>query len=859
MTLDQEVSLSGGQHQCASEELLLAALEELLRETHTPAEFAERLRHHPVVADCRSCRFILIRREACKRSYRTFESSTICRHVVASQPRAWPPGQRWPELEALAEDALGARDEGGARRFTATLRDLAAVAPTEQHWARRLRQTWRYLSEHVRARASTAQLGMAACLNNDTRLFAEACRRASLGGEAEGEAAPEADRVIWESAASYLERTDFDLLDEPLASSERPSGIRGAIGDVDVTPLRFAHPPRLPRVPVQPTSANPATEPEPFNPGVAFRMARSIEDAAAKLEELEATATRVCTDISRGGFPFAAVSMIRFDDRTIEAIAGCGVATEWVGRVRHPVHLHLPIESQDIQSNIVLSCKAEMVEPTDSRLDPFVRDHFKHTHRRYFIPLVMAYDEQGRYIDELDKCRWEKVDSQLWQLQIFHAPEVTVRVFGTLEVGIADDAGPRVVEFLRLANQSLKQAIEIYRCTMARVFDTIVTLVRRLSGAKSATLHYGLLDGERMDWSAHYCFRSELGKAPCLMTPANQEGAIGGNPRPGGLGETAIRKNRPRTRAGQKLLDSNPKIHAEGIRSMVALPLRPLPARPRAAGAEAVVGVVFLHRVEAEDVPDSDMYWIWFLMQRAAAAVRLAEMYGEERDRRFQLIGQHKAAKAMLQAVDESSDQLGQLLTGSMLNLSGADLGMLFRVRTGQDPCEIEMPCRAGKRFEDEMLDRLVIDLVREVAKMDAPYFFGPELLSRKARGRLLSTNGGLGGALLHAGRFVDAEQINFLGVLPIPYDTDVTAVLVLAYRRATGPRRAERRHLELLASSATAALKMGRIVGEGADAKRFASRVEEMLEAMDPAPPSMPPSARNVTSSQLVAPLPRH
>jgi hypothetical protein len=540
------------------------------------------------------------------------------------------------------------------------------------------------------------------------------------------------------------------------------------------------------------------------------------------------------------GFPFAAVSLIRIEDGTIEAIAGAGAATEWVGRVRHPIHQDLPPETQDIQSNIVLTCRAEMVEPSDARLDPFVRDHFKHTERRYFIPLLIAYDHKGRYIECSEECHWERVEESRWLLQVRHQPGVTIRVFGTLEIGIGT-RGARMDDLLELANGALHSARQIYACTVARVFDTVVTLIRKLSGAKSATLHHGREEGETIRWAAHYCFRSELGKAPCLMTPANREGTIGGNPRPGGLGELAMHAGRPRTRAGEELRQSNPVIYAEGIRSMVALPLRCAPE----------MCVVFLHREEAEKIRPLEMRWIWFLARRAAASIRIARAYTEERDRRFELIGQHKAAKAMFEAVDEPPHKLAKVLTGSMLNLSTADIGLLFRVdgALGDD----SPPCRDGKRCAHEDLDYALVRLVREAASIGSPCFFGPELLSVGARARLPSATHGLGSALRDAGAFLDAEGINFLEILPLKYDTEVMGVLVLAYRRSTAPRSTERRNLELVASTASVALMMGTTVGEDAAAKQFASRVGQVFEALDPPPPSVSPSFRSRELQQLV------
>lgn len=794
MTLDREAPMlrRSGKHRCATEADLSAELERLLGKARTPREFSEQLKTVSALGGCRPCHVRIMdlaiaranrERDSLKRRFERYSPSTICRLILESRPRAWPPERRWPELEAVAESAAPLGNPSGGATLTRTLRNLLASAVEEPSVRPRVEEVVRYLRQHLLTHSSLDQLSWAGCLARDESLLVEAFRRAHDEiEEDEPEAECVDEQLVWDSAFEFLGESGLTAHDRPTWPPERQVSETRELAT---------------NVAARAREASLVRSQKAFNPKVAFRYATSIENSVANLAELESTATQVCAEVVEQGFPFAGVSLIRLDQRTIEAIAGYGDAAEWVGRVRHPIHPDLPLAAQDIQCHVALSERAEMVEPTDPRLDPFVRDHFRHTARRYFIPLLIAYDEYGRHIHAPNNYRWVVVEGQNWQLRVVHPPGATVRVFGTLEVGISNASQPSLDEFLRLANFSLERASAIYRCTLARVFDTIVTLIRRLSGSKTATLHHGRRGEDGIRWAAHYCFRSESGKAPCLMSPANREGAIGGNPRPGGLGETCIHEGQPVVRRGEELRNSNPLIYAENIRSMVALPMF--------AGTE--VGVVFLHREDEAGVPKSLMLWVMFLVDRASAAILQARSYTEERRRRFQLMGQQKTARALFEAVGKSS-KLEDFITGSLLNLSSADLALLYRVRAGY--CDAAPWSSAGFRMGKVQLDRTIAPLIQRVAHTGAARLFR---VSDWHECESLPEGDGMKAALIGARRFTLAERVNYLGILPIG-----STVLVFAYRRTSEPARSEQRNLEQLASTVSVALEMGRTLASKQD-----------------------------------------
>jgi len=800
MSLESPASVSP--HRCAKDHVLKRLLGQLSRECELSAEFSLRLNSSPVVAECTRCQFKLMRlaceqadeeRDACSARFGTYSPEEIADLLLSSQPRPWPPSGRWPELEALADPSVSRQRLETTTKLTATLRHLVTKARGSNSSFERVLAAWSHVRRAVRERASSADLGMAACLANDMSLLAAAFRQANVdegddGPEATGEA-PSA----WEVACDALGDLSLALISGPRVSEV-------CVGQLSES-LTLGH--SLPRAPKLPRGVGRRSV-RHLNPRIAFRFARSIDSSVSRLDQLEDVATRVCSEVvEKLRYTFAGVSLVRIDDGTIEAIAGSADAAHWVGRVRHPIHPDLPLSAQDIQCHVVLNCCAELVKPDDPRLDPFVKDHFGHKVRRYFIPLLVAYDTHGHHVEDSRRCEWKVDDTQPWRLCVAHSSDITLRVFGTLEVGIKDGAVPTLEEFLRLANWSLQKSFDVYGCTLDRVFDTIITTIRSLARADKATLHHGRREPRGIRWDAS--FTRQAGE-PTRLVPASEWSSSDNRLR--ALGEAAIDTARPQMRA--------PGPYEASTASILALPIL--------AGVD--VGTVLLHSSATHTISESELEWLSFLAERASAAIRMARAYADERDRRFQLIGQLKTAKAMFEHT--SPDDLDKLLTNSTLNLSSADVALLYRI--SGDAAGPTLLCRAGRRLASTGLDEHVESLVDELVLLDKACLLGPELLVHNGADALLHADG-LQRAIRTASRFTEAERATFLGVLPLRDARSQRAVLVLVYRRATEPQPSEQRQLELFASTACLALDFDQAAQVAAE-PTFRSHVGHVLDA---------------------------
>jgi len=337
---------------------------------------------------------------------------------------------------------------------------------------------------------------------------------------------------------------------------------------------------------------------------------------------------------------------------------------------------------------------------------------------------------------------------------------------------------------------------------LPHVLDAIVTVVRRMMRAHSATLHLGRRNSQgNVSWNADYCFRSNAEKAVSWLSPSDcMDGDIGGTPRPNGLGEEALRKQEWGRREGDELAQHNPQIRDQGYHSMTAFPLF--------AGAN--VGLIYVHQKEPRHPSHGEMRLIEFVIERASSCIRVARAYTAERDRSAQILGQLKTANALSVEVRRPLEERGKLATGSLLELTAADLSLLFRV---QKNGELAFPASGISLGTAD--DRLLIrPLIRRAAETGEPQFYsyqdleqpleredGSDAAARSRSDELAE--------LARARAFLEHERIRYLAVLPLRPDRKETLVAVLVFRREFELEPVEREHLSLLASTVTSALDM--------------------------------------------------
>jgi hypothetical protein len=774
-------------HECVSPQALRALLEQLLREVKTPREFAQNLAR-TAVGQCPRCSAALLdlaisradlRRRRLSSYFATSEAPGIFEGLVGSSPQTWPPDSRWPEVEAFASTC-----ESRSAESTVLLSVMARLVGEIERSTDRARQAQKArvaLRDCLRARAEPVDLALAGLLCDNGSIEAEAYRRQSF----QDETSPESSSGVWRRAERVLSPDD----DEPRLESlcvpvgQRRDNVR------KVTP-RSAH-----------------------------RYGQAIEAATIHLKDLEASATRLCADTVARGYPFAAVSIVRLEDGVIESIAGCGEAARWVGRARHPIHAHVPLAAQDVQAHVVLTGHAELVFHHDTRLDPFLKSRFKHQLPRFFIPLAVAYDDKGHQIN--DACTWKPVPQKGGLLALDTPEGAVVRVFGTIEVGIIRRGDQSLARFIELANFITAEAGNVYRCTLGRVFDTVVTVIRALANANSATLHLGRKCGGEVRWYADHCFRRDALRAPCMLSPSGfAEGTVGGTPRPGGLGAEALAAGKPRTRSGADLEQTNPAIYREGIRSMTAFPLF--------VGNE--VALVYVHHRQAIELDAQERFWINTVARRAAHNIRMTTAYLEERNLRTHINGQMSTMNDLFETAQSDPASVRGLITGGLLNISAADFVVLCSTR--HDRVDLPEATWAGRLLADKRYQSFLAPLIQGVAGAAEPLLLGEEGLKTIISPACASATEL---ALGRAAQFFEHEKVRSLAAVPLKGADDLSAVLLVCWRRPVELKQFEQRLLEFINSTVLLALEQAETTVSGNSLLVVAAMVEKVISSLSP------------------------
>lgn len=748
-----------GPHVCLDEDQLRPLVKRLLHAHRQPEDFLAATLAEPRVGGCERCHAHVLwiagtladdEREACVSRFERASPAQVCFGVKSSHPRAWPPVPRWPEVEAVVDS----RRVGAGSRFLEVLCSLQADSTRDETSSHALM----FLRDYLRCNASPPELALAGVLAGSPRLQARAYRQQG--------AACETSESRWDEAAEHLDPSSH--ASSAPAEARRTTTRALAQRRARVTPRR------------------------------ALGFANVIDNAVSHLDQLEAVASQLCSETTRRGYAYSVVNLVRIEEGTIEAVAGTGESAKWVGRVRHPIHPKQVFPKQDIQCDIVLNERAELVPPNDDRLDPFIQKHFAHVLPRFFIPLVVVYDARGVAINS--KCAWRPVpNARNPTLELDVPPGSVARIFGTIEIGInAHQVDEAVDDFVSLAMFATKRAPELYRCTLANVLDKIVFVVRRLLQAPSATLHLGKVCDGGVRFYADYCFRSDARRAiSWLSASEHTNGDIGDTPRPDGLGIEALMVHKPRTRRGTLLAMSNPKIWNQGYTSMTAFPFF--------AGRE--VGLLYLHQREEQEPDFEEMPWVKFVVERAARVIRVAMAYAAERHRCSQILGQLKAVNALSGSAHLKEEERERLATGSMLGLSAADMTLLFRV--GGRRREGRPTCSSGIKLgpaSDQCLLARIVDSVAESAQ--SRYLSRKDIEGALALGEVAANSDAeLAAHIASAAPFLLRERIRYLAAIPVSCDSRVSAVLVLAYRRGIDLSESERRHLELVVSSVSLAL----------------------------------------------------
>ena len=422
----------------------------------------------------------------------------------------------------------------------------------------------------------------------------------------------------------------------------------------------------------------------------ALECVDTIEQSAGQVFRLDEIVVRVCEDVRKQGFDFAAIQLIDKEEQTIQTVHGSGLEADWYTIAKHSLRGEQKL--LDIQADIALSDppRIEIIAGQDQRFDRFLFKYFGHKHKvRVFIPIVVIKDNTGLPVKhQFDQFGWDIVerhsDGRNHRVAIAIRKEDlikkesdhSVEIIGTLEAGYHRPSTEISNECaLDLFRSVCRHALELRSASLVNLFEAVASSAKRLVSADAASLHFPF-DPQRN----RYVYEAWAG-----MRSASKR------PREGGLGDQAILQRLPQYVPDPKKGHSedflkifNPPVYEEGTRALVAVPLLLddteeelyLDEHKVVGSISEKRGVLYVAFNSTHWFSDDEIRWFQLFAGRAVDAIRHATHYTRARERARRLANLHNIALSL--ADKSTSSDLLHDVAGNALNILAADVVTIY-------------------------------------------------------------------------------------------------------------------------------------------------------------------------------------
>jgi GAF domain-containing protein len=533
----------------------------------------------------------------------------------------------------------------------------------------------------------------------------------------------------------------------------------------------------------------------------------AIERATSNLFRLETILDELCREIQSAlGFEYAAVQLIRPEDRIIETVHGTGVAEGWTGRARH--YLEDDPQLRDIQTDITMTGHTEIISGEDSRFDRWIFDAYHHKGLvRVFTPLVLIRDRHDNLIhDWYDQCQWKVVSEEteggkqhvVVRMQLPERFDITnhggfIDIIGTVEAGFRTSHRKhiQVKDAIALARLVGRRVMVVHQSLLRNVFETVVRYARTMVHADSASLHF-LYEPSSKSYVYEVCdgdiTRSFLRER---------------RPRPDGLGQQAIRAERPKFvpdpsqgHGEFELRELNPGVFDTGIRSIAAFPLLVGP----------MVGILYVHFKAPHRFTEDEINWVQLFAQQALDGIRHATTYTKMRDHARQLTTLHSVAQSMENA--PGTEDLLRHIAWNTLNLLAADVVTIYEYVEAEAKF-VTPPQIAGRLLAENKM-------VTEVGPEDAPIAlvkWGQNVFADDSVNHPILENPDRERPPGKREPFVKRERIKSSAGILLDVGGEVVGTMFINYRRHHQFSEAETKIIETLAAEAAVAVKNRRFL----------------------------------------------
>jgi GAF domain-containing protein len=555
------------------------------------------------------------------------------------------------------------------------------------------------------------------------------------------------------------------------------------------------------------------------------RLSQRIERFTSKLLYITKIAKDICNEVrTQLEFDLAAIQLIDFEEQVIQTINGSGLSGEWHKIAKHS--LEGAPKFWDIQADIALACppRLEVITGWDPRFDEFIYKESGHSHyTRAWVPLIVVRDTKGHLIEarpeqfsfEPIACGQSRRVIELAPRAPFMATKRSFEVIGTLEAGfdnsgythgrdISDDLARRLFE------RACQSAAILYQATLFHVLELVTESVKQITHADCATSHFPLST-----------YRHRFAYNVWLGPPHARELT----PRKGGLGELAIKAEKPRSVLYERTTSKrfNPAVYTAGIKAYAAFPLmfrgrlRPLDATNPGDGDASLKGVLYIAFRQPRRFTKSEIDSLQLFIALAVEAIRNVTYHMQALHSVRQLANLHDIAR--LFAGETDTQHLLRNIAGNSLNILAADLVIIYRYDAAQH-CFLTGEAAAGRRENPNSgpggLEDNYTPPLRLVAQGKSIY-----AESREQTIALYCDKGQQGTVT----RFVEEEGIKSAAAVLLRLREEVVGVLFVNHRHVHIFSTYERSFIETLASTAAIAISNRRLQFEADQAHAKAMR----------------------------------
>jgi signal transduction histidine kinase len=541
-----------------------------------------------------------------------------------------------------------------------------------------------------------------------------------------------------------------------------------------------------------------------------------VEIATSRIFELEKVLEAACSAIQVAlGFEFMAVQLVRPVEKIIETVYGSGRADGWAGRARH--NLQESKGERDIQTDIFLSRRIEVIAGKDRRFDDWVYTEFNHKELvRIFAPIFLARDKAGRVIpgDWFEAYRWKnrvlRDDAERHHnLIVMRAPggpsnrrDIRVEAIGTVEAGREDrKRGIGTAEAIDFVKHVARHAHRISQSLLTSLLETIAEGSKRLTDADCS-----ILDLDYNPANGRYTYVCPFGISQRFLEQ--------NPPRPNGLGRQAVACRLHKIAFGPEL--SNPAVYAAGYHTTGVFPMF----------VEDRDGVLYLHHKGPFFEDENQIELVVHFLSRAVAAIRLAMNYRRERDRVRELRSLHSVLESLVS--QRSQKDLLRHISWNALNVLAASLVIIYEYSELDHQFDVP-PDIAGRLKEPEAMQTRVLesDVPERVISEAKPVYS-----AASSSGHAVLGDPGDSERLQR--RFIGREKIVSSAGIPLKVGGETVGVMFIHYRWHHAFTEEEKKVIETLASTAAIAIQNRRLLDEVLKAQQQLVATPDLSTLMD-------------------------